>query len=49
MREKMSKPPPPAPIESTVGELIDERKNVQTTPPTPIESTVGPCPAIIQN
>ena len=29
-------------------EVIDERKNVQTTPPAPIESTVGPCPTVIQ-
>ena len=29
-------------------EMIDERKNVQTTPPAPTVSAVGPCPTIIQ-
>ena len=29
-------------------EMIDERKNVQTTPPVPIVSAVGPCPTLIQ-
>ena len=29
-------------------EMIDERKNVQTTPPAPTASTVGPCPTLLQ-
>ena len=29
-------------------EMIDERKNVQTTPPAPTASTVGPCLTLIQ-
>ena len=29
-------------------EMIDERKNVQTTPPAPTATVVGPCPTLIQ-
>ena len=30
-------------------EVIDERKNVQTTPPAPPARAVGPCPTILIN
>ena len=29
-------------------EMIDEKKNVQTTPPAPTASAAGPCPTLIQ-